>query len=393
MKLTYALSSVSRQAGGLFEICRRLAQTVGSPQEISVLGVTDEATAEDLPAWKPVVPEVFQPRGLRGFGWAPGYSEALLRLNPDLVHVHGLWMHNTYAADRWSRRTGRPVIYTAHGMLDPWALQNSGWKKRLVSALFAHDAHHRAACWHVNSEKEARAIRAYGLRNPICVILNGIDLPEEAESREQGVFTPVSNSALLAPRSVLYLGRLHPKKNLAPLIRAWAELQRDSRLAQDWRLEIAGWDQGGYEAELKQLVTELGLPGTVSFLGPKFGADKAACYANCAGFILPSLSEGLPMVVLEAWAHAKPVLMTDECNLPEGFASSAALRIGTDAANIATGLRTFLEMSEAQRRDMGTRGRALAASRFSWESIGEQMRRVCEWAVGGGATPECVIKA
>ena len=67
---------------------------------------------------------------------------------------------------------------------------------------------------------------------------------------------------------------------------------------------------------------------SVVFLGPQFGAEKSECYRACDAFILPSLSEGLPMTVLEAWSYAKPVLMTAECNLPEGFAAGAAVRIG-----------------------------------------------------------------
>src|SRR6185503_17890821 len=118
---------------------------------------------------------------------------------------------------------------------------------------------------------------------------------------------------------------------------------------------------------------------SVRFLGPKFGEEKAACYANCDAFVLPSLSEGLPMVVLEAWAFAKPVLMTDECNLPEGFKVGAALRIGRSAEDIAPGLGQLFDMSEPDRIAMGARGQALVRQKFTWSEIGAEMRRVCEW--------------
>jgi len=97
------------------------------------------------------------------------------------------------------------------------------------------------------------------------------------------------------------------------------------------------------------------------------------------------------MTVLEAWAHAKPVLMTPECNLPEGFEANAALPIGTTPEEIAAGLKVLREMSDNDRSQMGNRGRALVATRFSWPRIGEQMRDVYEWALGGGAVPESVI--
>ena len=95
---------------------------------------------------------------------------------------------------------------------------------------------------------------------------------------------------------------------------------------------------------------------SVSFLGAQFGAEKNACYRACDAFIMPSLSEGLPITVLEAWAYAKPVLMTPECNLPEGFGAGAALQIGTRPEEIAAALKQVIEMSDADRRAMGNRG-------------------------------------
>jgi poly(glycerol-phosphate) alpha-glucosyltransferase len=208
---------------------------------------------------------------------------------------------------------------------------------------------------------------------------------------------------------LLYLGRLHPKKNLANLLRAWKQrLDSHPSMTENWVLAVAGWHQAGHERMLKHLADELDLPfldasdprsvGTtattgstsVAFLGPRFGADKSECYRACDAFILPSFSEGLPMTVLEAWAHAKPVLMTPECNLPEGFAAGAALQIGTGPEEIATGLKQLTEMTNDGRIAMGDRGRTLVSTKFSWHQIGEHMRSVYEWVLGGGATPHTV---
>ena len=95
------------------------------------------------------------------------------------------------------------------------------------------------------------------------------------------------------------------------------------------------------------------------------------------------------MTVLEAWSYAKPVLMTAECNLPEGFSADAALRIGSTADQIASGLNQLFEMSDDDRAAMGTRGRTLVARKFSWPRIGEEMHAVYEWVLGG-APPETI---
>jgi poly(glycerol-phosphate) alpha-glucosyltransferase len=265
-------------------------------------------------------------------------------------------------------------------MLEPWALRNARWKKRITALLYENQHLRDAACLRALSQAEVQSIRACGLRNPICLIPNGVDLPDLSESS-------TVKHKLEDRKILLYLGRLHRKKNLANLIRAWNQMSNSQDCSSDpWVLAIAGWDQGGCESELKRIAA---VPSIV-FLGPQFGAEKSECYRTCDAFILPSLSEGLPMTVLEAWAYAKPVLMTPECNLPEGFPADAALRIGPSPQEIAYGLRRIIEMSDNDRRAMGARGRDLVATKFSWPRVGEQMRSVYEWVLGGGAVPENV---
>jgi poly(glycerol-phosphate) alpha-glucosyltransferase len=97
------------------------------------------------------------------------------------------------------------------------------------------------------------------------------------------------------------------------------------------------------------------------------------------------------MSVLEAWAWGKPVLMTPECNLPEGFQREAAIRIETHPAGLAQGLRALFDMSASEQTEMGRRGRALVAERFTWPKVAAEMRSVYEWVLGGGAPPACVV--
>jgi len=125
-------------------------------------------------------------------------------------------------------------------------------------------------------------------------------------------------------------------------------------------------------------------------LGPCFGPEKDALLRRADAFILPSLSEGLPMAVLEAWAYAKPVLMTPECNLPEGFAAGAAIRIDPNAGAIARGLRDLFSAPGSALRAMGWAGRALVEERFTWPKIAQDMKAVYGWVLGQGPRPGCV---
>jgi glycosyltransferase involved in cell wall biosynthesis len=379
MRVGFLVSSISREAGGLFQSVRGLAKAVASTNaNVRVFGIRDEQSAVDLQEWRPLSVQTFRPR-LRAWGYSNQLVPAMLGTDLDILSVHGLWKYCSVGSQRWHRQTGRPYVVHPHGMLDSWALRNAHWKKRIAAALYENQHLRGAACLRALSEAEARSIRSYGLRNPICVIPNGVDLPDLSESNAK---TQLANQ-----KTLLYLGRLHPKKNISNLIRAWNQTFNSQGGSVDsWVLAIAGWDHSGYERELRGIAAG----ASVVFLGPQFGPKKTECYRTCDAFILPSLSEGLPMTVLEAWSYAKPVLMTPECNLPEGFSAEAALRIGTSADEIAAGLNRLFEMSDDDRAAMGTRGRSLVAIRFSWRRIGEQMRTICEWVLGSGAPPETI---
>src|SRR6184192_3589750 len=391
MKVGFLVSSVSREAGGLFQSVRGLAKAVASTNaNVRVFGIRDEQSAVDLQEWQPLSVQTFRPR-LRAWDYSNELVPAILDADLDILSVHGLWKYCSVGSQRWHRQTGRPYVVHPHGMLDSWALRNARWKKRIAAAVYENQHLRGAACLRALSEAEAQSIRSYGLRNPICVIPNGVDLPEPVDSSILETQKPVFRIFAEHRQILLYLGRLHPKKNVANLIRAWKQtLDAHPQTRKEWVLAIAGWGQAGYECELKKLTSYYGLMGSVGFLGPLFGQEKDAAYRACDAFILPSLSEGLPMAVLEAWAHAKPVMMTPECNLPEGFTAEAASQIGTMPDQIAAGLKQLTEMSDDDRKAMGGRGRTLVATKFSWPRIGEQMRTVFEWVLGGGGKPQSV---
>jgi poly(glycerol-phosphate) alpha-glucosyltransferase len=360
----------------------------GVAGEIHVLGMIDEHTASDVSAWSPVKTQAYPVRGPRAFGYAPQLKRASLALDLDILQLHGLWMYPTVAALAWHRRTGRPFIVNPHGQLDEWAVNHSSWKKRIAGWCYQNAGLREAACLRALCASEAKSIRAYGLRNPVCVIPNGIDLP----MADPECPPPWAERIESGKKVLLYLGRLHPQKGLLNLLRAWAEIRNLAwPETGTWELAIAGWDQNGHEAELKTLARELSLGRSVHFLGPQLGAAKASAYHHADAFVLPSFSEGLPMVVLEAWAHGRTVLMTPACNLPEGFQAEAAIPIETGVHNVVGGLQVLFSMSEQERRTMGARGRELVAKRFTWPAIAAAMGAVQEWILNAGPMPHCVL--
>ena len=368
----------------MFDAERRLWQSLNSAGiAITTFSLMDDFSAQDAGAWSPIVPECFPPNWPEALGRSPQLRTRLLAEPADLLYRAGLWKWTSHNSREWCRQHKKAEIIAPHGMLDPWAVKNSGLKKRLALMLYERQHLKNATCIRALCESEADSIRAFGLKNPICIIPNGIDVPEirkpEIDIRNQKS----------RKRTLLYLGRIHPKKGLVNLLRAWKQSLDSQPAISDWLLAIAGWDQGGHEAELKTLCSELKVESSVQFLGPNFGEDKASLYRNCDAFILPSVSEGLPMVILEAWAYGKPVLMTPECNLPEGFVANAAIRIETNIESIARGLDDLFRSPASVLRTLGDNGR-LVAARFIWSKIADDMKQVYDWVLGGGMRPNCV---
>jgi poly(glycerol-phosphate) alpha-glucosyltransferase len=402
MNIGFVSDSLSTTAGGIFEIERSLAlhlRELGI--SVTAWGVRDEPWERVADEWDGIECRLRERCGPRIFGYVPGLVSDLVDADCELLHLQHLWMYPSVAVHRWHRRTGRPYLVTANGMLEPWTLSRSKWIKRAAALCYENRMLRSAASLQANTEKEAADFRAYGLRSPICLIPNGVALPELSSSE------PLRQRSG-GPRVLLFLGRLHPKKGLVNALRAWAEVMGEEARGtgrEAWQFVIAGWDQGGHGDELKALCRELGLdysdnpsgnsdsasPAPVIFNGPAFGKEKDALMRKAEAFILPSFSEGLPMAVLEAWAYGIPVLMTDHCNLPEGFTADAAIRIGTEVPGIAGGLRELFQGSPGDLEAMGGAGRTLVEEQFTWPKVAAQMKEVYEWMLGGGTRPGCLV--
>ena len=406
---------VSRSAGGLYESVRRLVQELQlTGLEVTVLGSFDEFTQKDIAAWDPVTVRAFRTLGPKQFGYSNEYAEFLKLYRPHLIHTHGIWIYSSMATHAYAKKLRIPYMISPHGMLDPWAVKNSRWKKIPAYWLYERAHLHEASVMRALCESEAESFRKFGLKKPIVIIPNGIDLPEEEHVEVERLKVDKGGK-----KTLLFLGRVHPKKGLPNALRAFAERikAKSGRLKQEcpWQLVIAGWDQGGHEAELMKLCEELGLSfshkmhknhkesdqaldarrstldSEVIFWGPAFGNDKRSLLRGADAFVLSSFSEGLPMSVLEAWSYRLPVVMTPECNLPEGFDADAAIRIETGVESIAEGLETLFSMNDADLRTMGTKGRALVEEKFTWQTIAAQMHEVYDWMLGGGTRPGSVI--
>ena len=338
---------------------------------------------EKIPA-----PELVQTIGLPGFQsemlrltYARGFDRELFRhckaQAVQIIHNHGLWTQPNHAAARVARRLGVPVIVSTHGMLAPWALRHKAWKKRLAWWAYQKADLEQARVIRVTAEHEALAVRRLGFRQPIAFVPNGIEMPGRAE--------PANGRH---PRVLLFVGRICPVKGLLNLVGAWAALR-----PQGWRCVLAGPDEAGHKREIEAAISAAGLGDWFTFPGAIDGGAKWDLYRSADLFALPSFSENFGQVAAEALASGVPVITTRATPWEELETRRCGWWIETGVEPLVKALRSAMALSDAEREEMGRRGKCLVEARYTWPAIGRQMCEIYQWMVGAGPKPECVLES
>jgi glycosyltransferase involved in cell wall biosynthesis len=300
-----------------------------------------------------------------------GRAGELAAAGPTILHHPGVWTDvNRYAAVV-SRRLKIPLVCSPRGMLEPWSMNFHPIRKRIAWRLYAWRTLEATTVFHATAESEAEAIRGLGFRQPIRVVPNGVELPPNwADGGERR-----------GRKRALFLSRIHQKKGLPMLLRAWSRIRPTG-----WELVIAGPDDGGHQAEIERLVETLGLGAEVSFPGSISDRDKWSLYRSADLFVLPTLSENFGMVVPEALACGLPVLTTTGAPWRELVERRCGWWVAPKEEAIAHALGAATEIGQEARRAMGARGRELVCERYTWPAIGHRMARMY-LEISGGCPP------
>lgn len=384
MRIGILSSSLSNNAGGIYDVLLAHSKEIyRHNQDVFVIGNHD--AMYNTSDWLPIKPLFYNVPFNNTFGYSSKIQKLINQSRLDILHLHGIWMYNHYISYNIQRKKHIPVIISPHGMLDPWAYNNSYLKKKLIEKMFANKSFNNAHCFHALCEAEAHSIQNHGIRKPIAIIPNGIYLPDESIKYTQ----PWKDND--AKFNLLFLGRIHPKKGLINLIDSIKIIKQIAPdLMKVWNIKIAGWDQLNHQKVLEHLVNKYGLNQNIEFLGPLFGPQKVAAYQNADAFILPSYSEGLPISILEAWSYKLPVLKTEFCNLPNGFLAKAAMKIENSPVEMAHEIMSFMSLNDEKRKLIGLNGFKLVKENYNWSIIGDQLIQLYQWVINQGITPSFV---
>jgi glycosyltransferase involved in cell wall biosynthesis len=280
--------------------------------------------------------------------------------------------------------------------------------------------------FHATAESEAESIREASKRLrdeeskrpkvketiagvPIVVAANGVDLPDLGRKPGREALEE-RFPELKGRRWVVFMSRLHPKKGVDVLLRAWArqnvahgawsmehgegesrrgerpkdqEPERsrtaDSPKANGARLSggqtkrssvlvLAGPDLIGYRREVEKMVRELGLEDSVVITGEVQGEMKAALLANADVFVLPSYSENFGIAVAEAMAWRRPVIASTGTPWKEVSEVGAGWWVAPEEDALAKALAEALGKRPEELEEMGAKGRMLVEERYTWSA-------------------------
>lgn len=367
--------------------------TIGS--ELTRLGHTQEIVCLDAPDETFVINHQRKVYALGSSQNGYRYSPALVpwlrthARNYDAVIVDGLWQHHSFGTWRALAGSGIPYFVFTHGMLDPW-FKRTYPLKHLKKWLYWPWAEYRVlrdatAVLFTCEEERLLARESFWLyRCNEAVTAFGTSSPPIDASRLKADFLS-KHPQLEGKRLLLFLGRIHKKKGCDLLIEAFTQV---ARKCPDLHLIIAGPDQTGWMAELKQQASRHGIDDRITWPGMLEGDEKWGAYYASELFCLPSHQENFGIVVAEALACGKPVMISNKVNIWREIESDHAGIVHDDTVEATTqALQQWLDFMPETRLAMSQAARYCFDSRFRIDRVAESLVSIIQNSVPPLSTP------
>jgi glycosyltransferase involved in cell wall biosynthesis len=312
----------------------------------------------------------------RRLGRSPDMRRNLLSSHVDLVHAHCLWMYPLEYAAKAAHANHMPLVISPRGMLAPWALTRSPLKKAVAARLIHPTAFRVASAWHATSNQEESDIRAYGMRQPVFTVPNGVHRPPEEDI---GVAYYRRQAPELAGRRVLlFYSRFHAKKRVLELIADFAGLA--SRHPQ-WHLLVVGIAEQFSIERLREEAAQAGVAERTTVLD---GLNAPKPYGVAELMALPTFDENFGQVVAEALAAGLPVITTTRT--PWAILNELPAGRWVPIDQFTRELEGLLAMEPGELAAAGTRGREWILANLEWSAVARRMREAYAAIIAEGKT-------
>lgn len=312
------------------------------------------------------------------FGYSKLFKKALKQYkNLDIIHSNYLWQYVTHASAIYARKNNISLIVSTHGMLNPEALKKSECIKKISLAFYQRNDLNKATVLHATCLQEMEYIRAMGIKTPIAIIPNPIEISLFENSKK--------NTNL--KKRVGFIGRFAPIKNIENLIKAWSITMKNNP---EWELVLIGDGSLSYKYNLIKLSENLKIKNII-FPGFLSGNEKEVMFNSLKYLVLPSLSENFGMVVPEALIREIPVIASEGTPWNELNTRNAGWWIEPGVESLAKALQNAIRQTEAERCQFGKNGRRWIEESYSIESVSKQMIELYDWVLGKIEKPSFVF--
>ena len=281
----------------------------------------------------------------------------------DIIQTNSLWQFPNFVTEFARRGSLCKSVIVPRGTLSKYALSISPIKKKIILALGQQTALKKCDMFIATCEEEYNDIRALGYKSPVAIIPNGIDIPS-------------FNRKAIKHKRVVFLSRIHKKKGIDYLIKAWSRIEP---LFPDWQLAIVG-PTNKYGEEMQELSMRLHLKN-VSFVGPLYGDDKFHYLYDSELFVLPTHSENWGIAVPEALICSIPVICTKGAPWKGLIDNRCGDWIELSVDSLFESMKHLMSLSSDERNEMGQRGHNWVKQEFSWNRIGEKTISAFKWLI------------
>jgi glycosyltransferase involved in cell wall biosynthesis len=302
----------------------------------------------------------------------------------DIIHSQCIWLPEYHKVAVAARKLGVPLIITPRGTLEPWAYQGQGllksMKKRIAMMLYQKNDIQKAACVLATAFMEAQSIRSLGIKSPIAVIPNGIDISEYGCR----LFDFKKN----VKKQILFLSRIHQKKGIEFLIDAWNALHD---VYPDWKVIIAGNGDETYISHLNELVITKKLQHCITILPPLFGEEKYKLYCESSLFVLPTYSENFGMVIAEAMSCGVPVITTNGTPWQDLNSQKIGWCIDLNIENLINAIKEAINLGPDILFDMGQKCSQYISKTYHYTNVARKNKELYIWVLNSIEKPSFVL--
>jgi glycosyltransferase involved in cell wall biosynthesis len=301
-----------------------------------------------------------------------GLFSALMKSIPsyDIIHVHSIYRFPVDFAMVFAAIKSKPILLSPHGSLDPYLHHKSGLGrlglalKKLYHLVFSSFI--KRTCLHFTTIEEQKLCAIYSSDHRSVVIPIGVPAPDRTYE-----YTGTIRSLIKAePNDLIigHVGRLHAKKNLVNLIKAF---HKALEINKGLFLVFIGPKGDDQYMQMLHQESRAGLgQHRVFFLGEVPHQTIPDYLADIDIFCLPSFTENFGLALVEAMAASIPVVITKHVNIYQLVADGkAGIVTHTDGSSISKALILLSSATREARREMGSNGLRLVRKFFSPQVI------------------------